>query len=121
MDQKGKKRITDPKKRTMFDNLFGDMEQKQADLRKKLSEIQVEAEAGDGAVKVVANANRQIVNVQLDKDKIDWEDKEQIEDLVLVAVNKALEEAAEREAVESQKLIQDILPPGMGDMSNLFG
>jgi len=46
---------------------------------------------------------------------------EQVEDLVTVAVNRVLELAAAKEAEESQKLIKSMMPPGMGDLSNLFG
>ena len=46
---------------------MGNMEEKQKAMRKKLAEITVEAEAGDGAVKVTANANRKIMNIAIDK------------------------------------------------------
>ncbi len=105
----------------MFGDMFGDLEKKQQEMRDKLSEIRVEADAGDGAVKVVANANRQIVNISINKDALDWDDVEQVEDLLTVAVNRALEKAALEEADAAQKLMQDMLPPGMGDMSGLFG
>ena len=105
----------------MFGNMFGDMQEKQEALRAKLAEIHLEAEAGDGAVKVTANATREIVNITLDKSALDLEDLEQIEDLLLVAINRALEKAAVKEAAESKKLIQDMLPPGLGDLGNLMG
>lgn len=105
----------------MFGDMFGDMEKKQQEMREKLSEIRVEAEAGNGAVKVVANANREIVNVSINKEALDWDDVEQVEDFITVAVNRALEKAAEQEAEAAQKLMQDMLPPGMGDLSGLFG
>lgn len=105
----------------MFGDMFGDLEKKQQEMRDQLSEIRVEADAGDGAIKVVANANRQIVNISINKDALDWEDVEQIEDLLTVAVNRALEKAATQEAEAAQKLMQDMMPPGMGDLSGLFG
>lgn len=104
----------------MFGDMFGNIEAQQKEMREKLSAIQVEAEAGDGAIKVVANANREIVNIAIHKDALDWEDVEQVEDLVMVAVNRAIELAAKKEAEEAQKLMQNMLPPGMGDLSDLF-
>ena len=100
--------------------MFGDMEEKQKMLKIKLAEITVEAQAGDGAVKVVANANRELVNISIDPAIVDPEDMEQVEDLLLVATNRAIQMAAEKEAEETQKLIQDMLPPGMGGLSDLF-
>ena len=105
----------------MFGDLMGNMEERQKELKLKLAEITVEAEAGDGAIKVTANANREIVNISINKDALDWDDQEEVEDLMMVAVNRALEMAAAQEAMESQKLINDMLPPGMGGLSDLFG
>ncbi|MBK7871252.1 MAG: YbaB/EbfC family nucleoid-associated protein [Saprospiraceae bacterium] len=101
--------------------MFGNIEEQQKEMRQQLASITVEAEAGDGAVKVVANANRQIMNIAIDKGKLDWEDTEQVEDLLLVAINRALELAAEKEAAEAQNMLKKMMPPGMGDLSNLFG
>ena len=36
--------------------MFGNMQEKQAEMQKKLAEMKVEAEAGNGAVKITANA-----------------------------------------------------------------
>ena len=105
----------------MFGNLMGDMEERQKELKKKLAEITVEGEAGNGAVSATANANRELVNISYDPEKLDWEDKEMVEDLTLVAVNQALAKAAEREQAETQSLLKDMLPPGLGNMGNLFG
>lgn len=105
----------------MFGDLFGDMEAKQAALKEKLAQLTVEEEVGDGAVRITANGNREITNVQLDRTKLDPEDWEQLEDLLLVGINRVLAKAAETEATETESLLKDMLPPGMGDMGNLFG
>jgi len=105
----------------MFGDLMGNMEERQKEMKLKLAEITVEAEAGDGAIKVIANANREIINISINKEGLDWEDKEEVEDLMMVAVNRALEMAAEKEAMESQNMIKDMLPPGMGGLSDMFG
>ncbi|MDX1939295.1 MAG: YbaB/EbfC family nucleoid-associated protein [Saprospiraceae bacterium] len=105
----------------MFGNVFGNIEEQQKEMRQQLANITVEAEAGGGAIKVVANANRQIMNIAIDKNKLDWEDSEQVEDLLLVAINRVLELAAEKEAAEAQNMLKKMMPPGMGDLSNLFG
>ena len=105
----------------MFGDILGNMEERQREMREKLAAITVEAEAGDGAVKVTANAARQITNIAIDKSVVDPEDTEQLEDLLLVAINRALEKAAAKEATESQNMLKDMLPPGMGDLSDIFG
>ncbi len=105
----------------MFGNMMGDMEERQKEMRKKLAEISIEAQSAGGAVKVTANANRQLTDIQIDREQLDWEDVEMVQDLVLAAVNQAMEEAAAKEAEETQKMVKDMLPPGMGDLGNLLG
>ena len=100
----------------MFGDMFGNLEEKQKEMRQKLAQITVEAEAGGGAIRVTANANREIVNIAIDREKLDWDDKEMVEDLLTVAVNLALEKAAEKESGETQRFLKDMLPPGMEDM-----
>lgn len=100
---------------------MGNMKEQQKEMRRKLAEFKVEAEAGDGAVKVVANANRELLDIQFDKQKLDWEDAEMVQDLIIAAVNNALEKAAEKEAEEAQNIMKNMLPPGLGDLGGLFG
>ena len=103
----------------MFGDLLGNMEEQQQALREALAQITVEAESGDGAVKVTANAAREILNISINQEALDWEDVEQVEDLVVVAVNEALTKAAAKEAAETQRLLKDMLPPGREGMLGL--
>jgi len=102
----------------MFGDMLGDLQKKQEELKTKLSTIEIKESINDGAVTVTANAAREILNIEIDESKIDMSDKDQVEDLVLVAVNNVLRKAAVKEAEVSQSLISNILPPGM---ENLFG
>lgn len=99
-----------------LENMFGDMEAQQKAMREKLAEVIVEAEAGDGAIKVSANANREITNISVNPDWLKGAEAEELEDLLLVAINRALQSAQEKEAAETQNLLQNMLPPGMGDL-----
>lgn len=100
----------------MFGDLLGDMQKKQADLQNKLAEQEINAEAGGGAIKVKANALREILDIEIDKSKLDWDDLEQVEDLLLEAVNRALDAAVEEETKASQSLMSGLIPPGMEGM-----
>jgi hypothetical protein len=102
----------------MFGDLMGQMQDMQGKMREKLRAITVEAEAGDGVVTVVVNAAREVLNVRFDRERLDWDDTEAVEDLLVVALNRALAAAAEKEAAEGQSALRDMLPPGLG---NLFG
>lgn len=100
--------------------MFGNIQEKQAEMQKKLAAITVEADAGDGAVKVTANAARQITDIKISPD-FKFNDYEELEDLLLTAINRATSKAAEIEAAESQKMISEMLPHGFGNLGSLFG
>ena len=102
----------------MFGDLLGDMQSKQQALQEKLAQIEVEGESGNGAIKITANGNKEIVNISIDQNKIELNDVEELEDLILIAINRALGEATKKAEEESQSLISDMLPPGFG---GLFG
>lgn len=97
----------------MFEDLMGNLQKQQEALQQKLAEIIVEAEAGDGAVTVKAGADLHIENIKIDPAKIDLSDQEQLEDLLVVALNRALEQARQTAAVESNKMLGNLLPGGM--------
>jgi len=106
-------------------DMFGKISNMQAKMKEaqdQLADVVVDAEAGGGMVKVKANGKRQVISIDLDKDVIDPEDKEMLEDLVVAGVNKALEKAEEAGKQKMQDIYKDILPgggiPGM-DMSKL--
>ena len=105
----------------MFGDLLGNMQEKQKEIKARLAEHKVSASSGDGAITVEANANKEILNISIDPQKIDFEDTEQLEDLLLVALNRTLELAKKKEQEESQKMIKDMMPPGLGGLGNLFG
>ena len=100
--------------------MFGNMKEKQAEMQKKLAEIKVEGEAGDGAIKVTSNALRQIVDIKISPD-FKYDEVEELEDLLLIAIQRATAKAVEIEQVEAQKMISEMLPPGFGDLGGMFG
>lgn len=100
--------------------MFGGMEEMQKQMQEALVAITVEAEAGDGLIKIKANAARQILDVKIDP-SFDFSDVEQLEDLLLEAINRVISLASMKEQEESQAMLGKMLPPGMGDLGGLFG
>ena len=96
----------------MFDDLLGNLQKQQEQMQQKLAAIVVDAESGDGAVTVRASADMRIDNIKIDPAKLDLNDREQVEDLLVVAVNRALEEARKAAAAETGKLFEGMMPPG---------
>jgi DNA-binding YbaB/EbfC family protein len=91
---------------------FADMQNKMQEAQERLAEIEVEAEAGGGMVKVKANGKREIIAIDLDKDVVDPDDKEMLEDLVVAGVNKALEKAEAVAKEKMQDVYKDMIPGG---------
>lgn len=91
------------------------------EVREELDGILVESESGGGMVRVTANANRKIMKIKVDPDIIDKDDPEILEDLIVAAVNKALEQAEARGREELEGATKGLLPniPGL-DLSK-FG
>ena len=98
---------------------MADMFGKMMDMQKKMSQTQdtlagksATAEAGGGMVKVTANGQQRITAIVIEKDIVDPEDVELLEDLIVAGVNKALEEAAAIAKDEMSKAAGSLLPPG---------
>lgn len=105
----------------MFGDLLGNMQDKQSALQEKLATIQLSASAGDGAVKVTVTANQQVIDIAIDKEKVDLSDTEQLEDLLMVAMNQAMAMATETQTQETNNLVKDMMPGGLGGLGDLFG
>ncbi|WP_461207431.1 YbaB/EbfC family nucleoid-associated protein [Clostridium sp. DL1XJH146] len=88
----------------------------QADMEKMQKELEVKefaATAGGGAVKVVANGKKQIVNIEIKQEVVDPDDVEMLQDLILSACNQALQNADSETADKMQKLTGGMNMPGM--------
>lgn len=73
----------------------------------------VEATAGGGMVKVLATGGQTIESIEIDKEAVDPEDVEMLQDLVLAAVNDALKKAREMMSSEMNKITGGMNLPGM--------
>ena len=90
-------------------NLQKKMMKTQAELAKKT----VEASSGGGMVKVIANGGQKIESIIFEKEVIDPEDIEMLQDLVLAAVNDALNKSQEMVSSEMGKLTGGLNIPGL--------
>jgi len=70
------------------------MMQKQMEkVQDELKGMQFEASSGGGAVKITVNGEQEVLTVKVNKDIVDPEDIEMLEDMVLVAVNDAIKQS----------------------------
>ena len=105
----------------MFGDLMGNMEEKKAQLQETLGNLEMQETSSDGAISIKFNGLREVLDVSIDLSKVDTSDGEQLEDLLLVTLNKMQARIAEVEEAENKKMIKDILPPGLGGLGNIFG
>lgn len=79
-------------------------------------------EAEGGKIKVVASANKEIKEVTIAPELFNETDKEELEELLVVALNKALAQAENVSQSEMQAVSQDLLGGmgGLGGLGNLF-
>ena len=100
-------------------NLGGLMKQAQA-LQRKMQELQAElgertvtAQAGGGMVEAVVNGRQELVSLKIDPEVATADDVEMLQDLVLAAINEALNRSREMVAQEMSKLTGGLQIPGM--------
>jgi hypothetical protein len=91
-----------------------EMQEKMRAAQEELGRKQVSADAGGGMVEATVNGRLELVRIRIDKNKVNAQDLEMIEDLVVAAVNAAQSKAAEMMREEMQKTAGELgLPPGM--------
>jgi len=88
-------------------NLMKQAEKMQNDMQKikeRLAEKKFEASSGGGAVRVTVNGARKIIAISISPDVIDPDDIEMLQDLILSAINEALNQAQACEESELSSL-----------------
>lgn len=72
------------------------MQQEIAKAQEQLKDVTATVEVGGGMVTVTANGLQEIISLKLEKEVIDPNEQEMLEDLILSAVNRAIEKAKEQ-------------------------
>lgn len=100
----------------MFDKLMA--AQKQAEeIKKRLDTVSVFGEVEGGSIRVTATANKAVTAIEIEEEFYKQADKEEIEELLLTAINKALAQADQVSATEMQAATQSML----GGLGGMFG
>ena len=100
----------------MFDKLF-EAQKKAGEVKKRLDAISVSGMAEGGKITVTANANKVVQTVAIDEAFFKEADREELEELLVVAINKAMEQADNVSQSEMAAMTKDMF----GNMGNLFG
>ena len=89
------------------------LQAKMLKMQEEMADKTVEASAGGGMIKVVANGRQQILSIQIEKEVVDPDDVEMLQDLILAALNDALTKSQEMVSGEMSKLTGGLKIPGM--------
>jgi len=92
---------------------FQKMQAKMEEIQAKLEQAQVEGSAGGGMVKVIANGKQDIIEVKIDREVVNPDDVEMLQDLIVAAVNQARQKAQEMQAEQMAELTGGLNIPGM--------
>jgi len=101
----------------MFGDIMGMMgklkeaQQEAEEVKKRMDSVYVTGESTDGHVKVVISANKQVKDVSIAEHLL--ADKEELTDLLVVALNHGLEKAGTFAERETKAAMKDMLPPGL--------
>ena len=98
-------------------DMMAQMQQMQAQMavtQEQLAAETIEVGVGGGVVTVVANGNQEIQSITIEPDVVDPDDVEMLQDLVLAAVNEALDQSRKLASERMGGLTAGLdLPPGL--------
>lgn len=89
------------------------LQSKMAKMQSELADKTVEGTAGGGMVRATANGSQQITALTIEKEVVDPEDVEMLQDLIMAAVNDALTKSQEMVSSEMSKLTGGMNIPGL--------
>lgn len=103
----------------MFGDLMGMMgklqetQKKIEETKQRLNNVFIDEQSADGLLKVTVNANRTIKQLEIDNELL--QDKEQLEDYLILTLNKALSKAGDINEAELAAAAKDGMPniPGL--------
>jgi DNA-binding YbaB/EbfC family protein len=94
-----------------------EVQAKAGEVKKRLDAITVTGIAEGGKITVNSNGNKIIQSINIDDNFFKDADKEELEELLLVAINKSLEQAENVSRTEMAAMTQQML----GGLGNFFG
>ncbi|MBI4685874.1 MAG: YbaB/EbfC family nucleoid-associated protein [Nitrospirae bacterium] len=107
----------------MLGDIMREAQRLQAEMQKTQEEAKektVEATSGGGMVTVTANGGGEVVSIKIEKDVVNPDDIEMLQDLILAATNEALRRANEMTGDAMSKLTGGLQLPGLGGLGKFF-
>ncbi len=89
------------------------LQAKMAEMQAELGQRTVSAQAGGGMVEATVNGRQELLSLRIDPEVVSADDVEMLQDLILAAINEALNRSREMMAQEMAKLTGGMQIPGL--------
>jgi DNA-binding YbaB/EbfC family protein len=89
------------------------LQERIAQLQKELESKTVEASAGGGMVSVTVNGKNEVVSLKIEKEVVNPEEIDMLQDLIMAAVNEGIRKSQELAASEMSKITGGMSIPGL--------
>jgi DNA-binding YbaB/EbfC family protein len=89
------------------------LQSKMAEMQEELGRRTVSAQAGGGMVEATVNGRQELVSLRIDPEVANPDDLDMLQDLILAAINEALNRSREMVAQEMAKLTGGLQIPGL--------
>ena len=96
-----------------------EMQGRMSEAQEKLSNLTVDGVAGGGMVSVTANGQQKVLSIRVEESVMD--DREMLEDLLVAAVNQALDKTRQQAGEEMKKVTGDVELPGLDEALSKLG
>ncbi|MDP4198220.1 MAG: YbaB/EbfC family nucleoid-associated protein [Bacteroidota bacterium] len=96
-------------------NMLGklqELQEQMAQAQEEIAQMQASGESGGGVVKATVNGRQQLLKLEIAKEVIDPNEPEMLEDLIVAAVNKAIDRTKEMAEEKMSEAARSLLPPG---------
>ncbi len=93
--------------------LMKQAQQMQDQMQKKMSEVKVEGTAGGGMVKATMGGSKELIAIEIDKEAVDPNDIEMLQDMIVAAVNDATRKVDESMQSQLGGMTGGMKMPGM--------
>jgi DNA-binding YbaB/EbfC family protein len=84
-----------------------------AKMQDEMAQMTIEASSGGGMVSVVVNGKQEVVSIRIEREVVNPEDIDMLQDLVLAAVNEGIRKSQEMVSDEVKKLTGGLSVPGL--------
>ena len=89
------------------------LQERMAQLQDELALKTVEASAGGGMVSVLVNGRHELISLKIEKEVVNPEDLDMLQDLIIAAVNEGVRKAQEMATAEMAKITGGLSIPGL--------